>query len=189
MKITKDKLVEITVKLIEENGGAQGVNMRSVAKSAECAHTNVYNYFESYESLLWAAMYKSLQIFTNYVDKRIETMKQQGTDMYMAILIRQIDFAEDYPGLYRFIFFDTRFYSEMPDEIREYLGEMNKKISLLIKPISKRIKKENANDIIQGYLQGEICRVLQNRFPETSPDHAKKVIENNLKLLCELLLS
>jgi AcrR family transcriptional regulator len=52
----KETIVQATLELIQEKESASQVNMREVARALGCAHTNIYNYFEDYGDLLWAAL-------------------------------------------------------------------------------------------------------------------------------------
>jgi AcrR family transcriptional regulator len=36
-----NRLIEATLQLIEENGGLNNVNLRQIARRANCAHTNI----------------------------------------------------------------------------------------------------------------------------------------------------
>src|ERR1035437_9524560 len=106
MKVGRDSLVECAVALIDEQGGTQGVNMRAVAARAQCAHTNVYNFFENYEALLWAALGMALDRHVRYIMDRIGSSRAKGLNAYKILLHSQVDFARDHTGLYRFISFE-----------------------------------------------------------------------------------
>ena len=61
--ITKEQVVETTLKLIKDSENIRSVNLRGVAREIGCAHTNLYNYFSSFDELLWCAHIRILEIF------------------------------------------------------------------------------------------------------------------------------
>jgi AcrR family transcriptional regulator len=55
-KITREQIIDTTLSLIREKNDLKGLNLREIARTLGCAHTNLYNYFPSFNALLWAAM-------------------------------------------------------------------------------------------------------------------------------------
>lgn len=59
-KISREHIIETTLSLIRDKNDLKGLNLREIARTLGCAHTNLYNYFPSFNALLWAAL-SSLQ--------------------------------------------------------------------------------------------------------------------------------
>ena len=55
-KITREQIIDTTLSLIRDKNDLAGLNLREIARSLGCAHTNLYNYFPSFNALLWAAL-------------------------------------------------------------------------------------------------------------------------------------
>ncbi len=51
--ISKDRVIETALTLIDQ--GETKINFRDIARELNCAHTNLYNYFDSFDALLWEA--------------------------------------------------------------------------------------------------------------------------------------
>ena len=118
---TSERLIEITVNLIDENGGLQGVNLRKIAKLAGCAHTNVYNYFQNFEGLLWAALERILKRWLQYTEEQEQGSPDLEPDTFLARAIAsQLDFALEHSGWYRFIWLEPLSGSP-PPEVMEIL--------------------------------------------------------------------
>ncbi len=192
MKAGRGTLIDCAVALIDELGGAQGVNMRTVAARARCAHTNVYNYFESYEALLWAALGETLDRFVRFVEARIAVSGAQGVEAYKILLCSQIDFAREHTGLYRFLSFEHRFASPMPPEIAQRLERMEESILGLLGAAgtseARRKELENVHRIVFRYVYGSLCSMVQGRLGEGMDKEQETTIRSNVAYLCSLLL-
>ncbi|MGB7604552.1 MAG: TetR/AcrR family transcriptional regulator [Lutisporaceae bacterium] len=51
--ITKEQIVYTALELMRDKNDLRGLNLREIARTIGCAHTNLYNYFPSYTDLLW----------------------------------------------------------------------------------------------------------------------------------------
>lgn len=70
--ITKEQIVETALELMRNKNDLRGLNLRGVARTLGCAHTNLYNYFPSYSDLLWEAHAALQEIF---METLIEKLK------------------------------------------------------------------------------------------------------------------
>lgn len=52
-KITKEQIIYTALELMRNKNDLRGMNLREIARTLGCAHTNIYNYFPSYTDLLW----------------------------------------------------------------------------------------------------------------------------------------
>jgi len=102
---TASRLVENAVALIEESGGSKGVNLRMIAKRVGCAHTNVYNYFDSFEDLLWGAFLAILKRWVEFTRARVGAQVDQP-GLLRAFVQTQVAFAVEHPGWYRFVWLE-----------------------------------------------------------------------------------
>lgn len=71
-KITKEYIVMTALDLIRNRSDLRGLNLRELARTLGCAHTNLYNYFQSYNDLLWethtALHYKFMEILAEKLE-------------------------------------------------------------------------------------------------------------------------
>lgn len=96
----RERLVAAALKLIEEQGGLRGVNLRQVAKAAGCAHTNVYNYYADFEALLWEVFDRIGELSLAYSAQRLPAGGGKA-DRAQQLFGVMIDFALEHPGWYR----------------------------------------------------------------------------------------
>lgn len=187
MQSGRDRLVESAILLISRNKGIQGVNMRAIAAHAHCAHTNVYNYFESYESLLWEVLYRSLRMMVEYIDMRISTPDTNGCEAYERIMTGMIDFAIEHEGLYKLISFEYTFTTPMPENVSRMLSDLRTDIERCLDQSGRSKADHEArskiHDIVFGYVSGGICRLLQNRFQGGKSSDNIHAIKENLHYL------
>ncbi|MDD3395053.1 MAG: TetR/AcrR family transcriptional regulator [Anaerotignum sp.] len=51
--ISKKQIIDTALDLIRNKKDLRSLNLREIARTLGCAHTNLYNYFSSYTDLLW----------------------------------------------------------------------------------------------------------------------------------------
>ena len=99
------RYIEATLALIDESHGITGVDLRKVSRSLGCAHTNIYNYFDSYADLLWHVLVEVMERLMDHTKKETAGIydKRQAFRVFIG---SQIDFALSHPGWYRFLWMD-----------------------------------------------------------------------------------
>jgi len=70
--ITKDQIINTALELIQHKSDVHGVNLREIARTLGCAHTNLYNYFSSYNDLLWETRATLQELFAETVNTKLE---------------------------------------------------------------------------------------------------------------------
>jgi AcrR family transcriptional regulator len=70
--ISKALIVETALDLIRERNDLRGLNLREVARTLGCAHTNLYNYFTSYNGLLWEAHATLQEMFMELLAQKLK---------------------------------------------------------------------------------------------------------------------
>ncbi len=53
--ISKEQIIDTTLELLKDKSDIRTINLREIARVLGCAHTNLYNYFPSFQDLLWEA--------------------------------------------------------------------------------------------------------------------------------------
>jgi len=79
--IDKTRIIEVTLELINREGGVQGVNLRQIARLLSCAHTNLYNYFSDGNELLWAALDEAGVKLREFVLAGLDQIEDPGLRM------------------------------------------------------------------------------------------------------------
>lgn len=74
--ITKERIVETALELMRDKSDLQGLNFREVARTLGCAHTNLYNYFPSYNDLLWETHIAVQEIFMKTLNDKLQDVNE-----------------------------------------------------------------------------------------------------------------
>ncbi|MDR0286967.1 MAG: TetR/AcrR family transcriptional regulator [Clostridiales bacterium] len=71
--ITKEQIVKTALELMRNKIDLHGLNLREIARTLGCAHTNIYNYFTSYNDLLWETHAALQEVFIEVLTKKLDT--------------------------------------------------------------------------------------------------------------------
>jgi AcrR family transcriptional regulator len=181
---TADQFVTETLALIEEKGGSHNVNLREISRRVGCAHTNSYNYFDSFEGLLWASYRKAIELYNDYLTADLSETELSLVD-FRTVLERLARFPMDHPGLYRFIGSDPLPIENMPRDVMDSIGQMkNWFIEKALIPVSPGLGLKEATeiaDILIAYISGESFDVINGRMLPDE-DLPERIVGNALKL-------
>ena len=188
--VNKEIIIETTLRLIEEKGGIKDVNLREIAKNIGCAHTNLYNYFNSLDEIFWESLGHVILKMINYVDTNLSNETDPEEKFYL-ILSNIIDFSLDHPGWYRLIWLEA-IDGKPSSEVNKILHLPSQGFNeMLIKLSNDKLSEEKANligDILLTYLHGELCKWINNRSFKNSRSETKMNVFSNLKYLYKLLI-
>jgi AcrR family transcriptional regulator len=70
--ISKEQVVSTALELMQNKTDFRRLNLREVARTLGCAHTNLYNYFPSYNDLLWETHAALQEIFMDLLVKKLD---------------------------------------------------------------------------------------------------------------------
>ncbi|MFP4364140.1 MAG: TetR/AcrR family transcriptional regulator [Spirochaetia bacterium] len=178
---TREQFIETALSQIDKSTGLRDLNLRKVAKAVGCAHTNVYNYFSSFDDLLWYALRDVLKKMIGFSAHTLE--ENAG---FADFVESHIDFALGHKGWYRFIWID-RLSGEPPAEVYEYFSvPANQFLEKVASAARKRTDDEyvkKAAEILHGYLHGKLCILVSDREDSTDRNAVKKDIVSGITLL------
>lgn len=189
--ISKELVIDMALQLIEKNGSVKDVNLRGIAKELGCAHTNLYNYFNSLDELFWEALGRVLQEMINYVDARsdFETDPQKRL---VLILSNIIDFSMAHPEWYRLIWLESLGGGQPAPDVRESLKKPGMALSAVIGKANVHLSEERVRfigNILTTYMHGELSRWINNRSFYGSLEETKSMILSNINYLYQLLIN
>lgn len=186
-KPTAERFVATTLELIDEEGGSHTVNLRQISRRMGCAHTNVYNYFSSYQELLWEAFRRGLDIYGEYLVQDLSTGLPPKE--YLRRLIGNLaGFPEQRPGLYRFIGSDPIDLEQIPEDILSYVTGMKEWLASVFAAAAPGVSPAEARqaaDIVLAYIDGETLNLINGR--EVPSDNLRSRIVGNATKLFECL--
>jgi len=186
---TAERLLEVTLELIDERGSSRGVNLRQIAKRAGCAHTNAYNYFTSLQELFWYALARLLKRMEKYMVEKVGLV-YDSNQYFERFILSEIDFAFEHPGWYRFIWLEN-ISGSPPRLVMRYWEKIQADFMLVIFALSrKRLSQkqcETVARIIRGYIHGEVCSLLSGK-KHGGRSHEQAAIISNAQTLLQALI-
>jgi AcrR family transcriptional regulator len=185
---TEQRLVEATLELIAQEGGSLEVNLRGISRRVGCAHTNVYNYFDSYQDLLWAAFRRALRIYGEHLTRGLAA--DMPASLYLETTISNLAaFPQQSPGLYRFIGSDPIEPGTIPADVMGTVVAMKRWFSSVVEaaadPSVDPASAREAADIMLAYVDGETLNLINGRAVP-GEDLGGRIVRNTLRLF-ELL--
>ncbi len=185
---TSERYIEATLELVTERGGSAQVNLREISRRIGCAHTNVYNYFESREDLLWHAIRQILYQYGDALTIGLDESKSRHVN-FRQFMHNLVEWPIQNPGLHRLLSSDPLSPEQIPQDIIDAVTTMKKWITQVFKVLANdQIDGKDLVDLVDimlGYLDGEIFNLINGRVLP-GEDIAGRVI-NNLERLFALL--
>ena len=180
---TSDRFVDTTLELIAEKGGSQGVNLREVARRLGCAHTNVYNYFDSFDDLLWTAFRR---VLNDYGSRLFGNLGESlPSDEYLLrIVTNLVTYPQQNPGWYRFIGSDPLGTADFPSDILDIVVEMKAQLFAAFRNCAPEVDHavvDEACDIVYAYIDGETFNLINQRVVP-GEDIAGRIVGNAIRL-------
>ncbi len=101
--LSKQRVIETALKLIDETGTK--INFRDIARELNCAHTNLYNYFDSFDALLWEAQEAIMRQLQSSIDDN--TARETEPETKLAAFFHSfVDFYLKHKGWFYLSWFE-----------------------------------------------------------------------------------
>ncbi len=165
--ITKEQVINKALELMKDRE-TKSVNLRVVARELGCAHTNLYNYFNSFDELLSEAYIRVLQMFSEMLKKRISVVDDYQLKL-KVFFSEIISFYMDNKGWFRLLWVEVIGgkhkvvdYIAASKTVDEHVAIMENILKHLftIAPTPEQIK--SILHIVHCYIYGEISLYVAN---------------------------
>jgi AcrR family transcriptional regulator len=190
-RVTKELIIHTTLRLIEEKEGLKEVNLRGIAREIECAHTNLYNYFNGFDEIVWESLGSVLIKMIEFVESNSILSDDHEEGLY-SVLEAIITFSLTHPGWFRLIWLEP-IQGEPSAQIAEVLMRPAQGLQDSVKRAGGgQLSDEQAStvaNILFSYMHGEICKWINGRMPISSKKQMIMMIMSNLKMLFSLLIN
>lgn len=103
--ITREQIIDTTLDLLKDSNDIRNVNLREIARVLGCAHTNLYNYFPSFNNLLWEALIEIENKFIKQMTLTLESVLDPKTKLY-KFYFSLAELYLDHKGWFRLIWLD-----------------------------------------------------------------------------------
>lgn len=188
--VTREMIVETAAYMLEENGGIKSVTLREIAKRLGCAHTNLYNYFDSLTEIYWEmAGWILSKMISDLKDREQKEGVPEGS--IFRLLSHFADFSIDHPGWYQFLWLEalvgepSQHVIEILKRPTDYICDSVRMTAGVEIPEEKVVQ---ISDIMFSYSYGEISTWIHHRTSNDSRGAFQKRIDTNLHLIYSLML-
>jgi len=72
--ISRTQIINTALNLMRNKNDLRAVNLREIARTLGCAHTNIYNYFSSYTDLLWETHTALQEVFMDFLQQNLSAV-------------------------------------------------------------------------------------------------------------------
>ncbi len=185
-QLTKERILEATLKLIEEKGSSNAINFREIARQLGCAHTSLYNFYDSFQEIKLDAVRMLVVNMRSELAQRTQLILSETESIMVTYSIVVIDYALEHKGWYRFLWMDY-----MEHNISEVLRDQPRPEKLLLKSLIEEYKLQlkplseaDAITILQvghAYTHGELCKFLSNRSEALDESDFKNEVIKNIQ--------
>jgi AcrR family transcriptional regulator len=188
----RDAFISAVLEMLDEGTVLRDLNLRKVARRIGCAHTNAYNYFGSFEELLWWSLREALERMIAFAagDERAAA----GTDETTApgggnLMEGYVDFALQHPAWYRLIWIEP-LGGEAPREVAEYLDVPSSLYTEWLAAYTG-LEKSDAElaaggRILHGYVHGELAAISSGRVRTRPANLRSEVLTHTVRLFALL---
>lgn len=193
--ITKEQIVETALELMRDRDESRELNLREIARVLGCAHTNLYNYFPSYNDLLWETHAALMEIFMDMLTKKLKASsnaESRLTGFFEAFA----DIYLDNKGWFR-LAWHKDIGGERPQRDVEVIESTNKALNRYLSEIWKELSGESPDmeetkRVLHNthcYIVGEISNYLRGRVFIENEAKLKKYITHEATCMFKLCLS
>lgn len=167
--ITKNQIVETALELMQNKNDLRGLNLREIARTLGCAHTNLYNYFPSYNDLLWETQATLLEMFMEILTEKIKNAN--SAELKLNFFFKAfVDMYMDNKGWFRLAWHEY-VEGERPQRDIEATEKTNAELNRHIAEIWKELSgeypdAEQTKRVLHNthcYIVGEISNYLLRR--------------------------
>lgn len=194
--ITKESIVNITLELIHDKENIRSVNLREIARVLGCAHTNLYNYFEDLDAILWDALDIVLVRSTEFILSGMDKIKDAEEKLELFYR-RIIDYYLQNRGWFR-LFWIEKLRGKRPESnIKLTADVVGKHVVMLAELFEElycvKLTKEEAMYVfhtVHSYVYGEISIFIAGRGLIPGEEEFRKyILRESIKLSRLLVLS
>jgi len=188
--INHDMIIETTLLMIDKNEGIKGVTLRAIAQKLGCAHTNLYNYFESLEELIWECVGRLLRMMTEEMSREDSGVSDPEQKLFLSFS-RLLDFSLDHPGWHRLIWLEPAQGSPSAEVAKNMQQPMITFTGNVMAASKSTLSDDHLSQLcsmLLSYLYGEINFWINQRNSAEDRASVQSKTLANLQLLYRLVL-
>ena len=193
--ITKEQIAETALELMRNKSDLRGLNLREIARTLGCAHTNLYNYFPSYNDLLWETHAATQEIFIDMLTKKLDTATT--AELRLSYFFKAfVDMYMDNKGWFRLVWHEY-IEGDRPQRDIEVTDTTNKMLTARIADIWKELSGEypdlaTVRRVLHNthcYIVGEVSNYILGRGLINNDEELKAYITHEAIHMFKLCLA
>lgn len=183
--LNRTSFTTAVLQMLDDGARVRTLNLRAVARTVGCAHTNAYNYVASWNELLWWSVAAALNVLIDSVDA-------EDADLLDAY----ITFGVTHPAWYQLIWMEP-LRGEPPEAVRVALARPSHRFAQWLAARTGHLKVDDdalamAARMLHGFMHGELSAWVAGRFghPDgASPDaaNAREQMNHGARALWNLI--
>lgn len=188
-QITPQKIVDTTLHAIDELGDYESVNMREIARRLGCAHTNLYNYFPDFDTLLWKTLESILKRMREVTSLEHSCAPDSSDQKLEWFFSRFVAFYLDHPGWFRLIWYRKMQTKRPIEHFQLTLEVVDSLANYLIQATGPSLTLEKARYILHQvhcYLHGEISIFLAGKGLLMEEDKFRSYVVREAVIMAKL---
>lgn len=193
--ITKEQVIDVALSLMKDKEDIRSINLREIARTLGCAHTNLYNYFGSFDDLLWEAHIALLQKASDSIkDKLSQTDDEELKLEYF--FFEFVDFYLNNKGWFRLVWVEIiggqRPKSNEIAIVQTVDTFVDSLKTIWINLYGVELQKERmkyAFHNVHCYIHGEVSIYIARRSLIPEENEFKKYVTNEAVRMMKLLLN
>lgn len=167
-QITREKLVEAAMKLLE-NEGIEEVTARKVAKMAGCSTQPIFRLYKNMDELIAEVVARSADLFATYYSR----FKKVDDTPFVNLGLAYISFAAAHENIFRLLFAS---HIKKPLSTYELINGNDKGYVLI--EVDKCADRGKGGEIFSNiwmYIHGCACLVLNGEFDLTEAETVESI--------------
>jgi AcrR family transcriptional regulator len=194
--ISKDVIIDTALAIIDKHQGVKKLNFRDIARELGCAHTNLYNYFPSFDMLLWTAQETIMKRLQYGINESVTIALEPETKL-LAFFCSFLDFYLEHEGWFKLAWFEQLGSPRPQAHYDHTVSTVNVLLESLLDISQQLHPSEISLEQMRLYLHNIHCYVLgelsifftgRNLFQEKASFRAY-VLEQSVKMLKLLIQS
>lgn len=166
--LSKELIIDAALALADSQPSMRAAGFRDIARRLGCAHTNLYNYFESYDALLWAAQEEILRRLHQAVMEKLR--QSEGFSAALESFFgAMLETYLTHPGWFHLVWFEHLQTPRPQSHYELTVNTLDAMVAALATVFERAGQHVDAQDMrrhlhnVHAYIHGELSIFLAGR--------------------------
>jgi AcrR family transcriptional regulator len=176
----RQRFIDTVLDMLQEGFLLRELNLRQIAKRIGCAHTNAYNYFNSYEQLIWYAQAEAIIRLVKLFGGSYDELHRKFVLVEdKNILESFIKFAFTHPAWYRLIWTEP-LQESRPQELTYLVTAPSQLMRAWLERETDKPAEdhEKNSEILLSFLHGQLSLITSGRKKGSTRELVEQLFES-----------